>query len=68
MRQRVIGLMVCACMFSFVVPLLAGPGQSSRAQSLTLNKQRIDFRNLGYRPSNLIEEDDSKITSLITDP
>ncbi|HLA39311.1 MAG TPA: hypothetical protein VJ417_04900, partial [Candidatus Glassbacteria bacterium] len=44
------------------------PGRLSSAQSLVNNKQRVDFRDLGQRGSNLIEPDDSKITSLVTDP
>ncbi len=38
------------------------------ADKLQLNKHRIDFRDLGQRGSNLIEPDDSKITSLAADP
>jgi hypothetical protein len=38
------------------------------ADRLPLNKQRIDMRDLGQRGSNLIEPDDSKITSLAVDP
>jgi hypothetical protein len=38
------------------------------AGQLSLNQQRIDFRDLGQRGSNLIEPDDSKITSLALDP
>ena len=35
---------------------------------LSLNKHRIGFRDLGQQGSNLIEPDDSKITSLAVDP
>ncbi len=38
------------------------------ADRLALNTHRVDFRDLGQRGSNLIEPDDSKITSLAVDP
>jgi len=38
------------------------------SDSLRLNRHRVDFRDLGQRGSNLIEPDDSKITSLAVDP
>ncbi len=50
----------------FLVPSHAG--QSSQVTGLGLNQHRIDYRDLGYAPGNLIEADNSKITSLITHP
>jgi hypothetical protein len=40
----------------------------SEQTSLTSNLHRIDYRDLGYWPQNLIDANSSKITSLITDP
>jgi len=37
-------------------------------ESLTGNLHRIDYRDLGFWPQNLIEADSSKVTSLVTDP
>lgn len=68
MRKNPISILVWTCLLFSMVSLLARPAKPHRAQNLVLNKQRVDFRDLGYRPVNLIEPDDSKITSLITDP
>jgi len=61
--------MIVACLFflcTVAVYSLLGAGRIG-AESLFQFKQRIDFRDLGYWPSNLIEPDESKITSLVTD-
>ncbi len=42
-------------------------GQSEH-RTLVNNLHRIDYRDLGFWPGNLIDADSSKITSLITDP
>jgi len=63
MARMTIGILLTVCILSVV----STSGLRAQ-QSLTTNKQRIDFRDLGQRGSNLIEPDDSKITSLVTDP
>lgn len=52
---------VVCCVLFLVAGVQAAP------QELMLNKQRIDYRDLGQRGSNLIEPDDSRITSLALD-
>jgi len=55
----------CLILFLALPGSLAG---QSDHRGLASNLHRIDYRDLGYRPGNLIEADSSKITSLITDP
>jgi hypothetical protein len=50
----------------FLLMALLSPTKLEPAD-LGLNRHRMDFRDLGQRGSNLIEPDDSKITSLAVD-
>ncbi len=51
----------------FMSMALLSPVLALEADDLSLNKHRVDFRDLGQRGSNLIEADDSKVTSLAVD-
>ncbi|MBW7996912.1 MAG: hypothetical protein FVQ81_10180 [Candidatus Glassbacteria bacterium] len=47
--------------------IIAAAALQAAPQNLVLNKQRIDYRDLGQKGSNLIEPDDSRITALAVD-
>lgn len=51
----------------FLSIALLSPIAALEPADLSLNRHRMDFRDLGQRGSNLIEPDDSKITSLAVD-
>ncbi len=70
MRRAIIIKVVVTFIISFtcMLSLSLSAADDVADNQIKLSRHRFDYRDLGYWPANIVEPDESKITSLITDP